>query len=171
MCTVKFILLVRGDSKFEMGDGKCPLVINLSPHPPTPPHPIGCPQLIKSSYFFLISPMCGSPPPSPHHLDDPESSHLWANRNMCWHIGRVWTNLHQSKHIIKTKLQVKSNSSLTNLCAIYFKNIQWTITKGTVSVVYLEDKKGPSEFKQSNLYISLQDCFFFFCGGSAILVL
>ena len=54
---------------------------------------------------------------------------------------------------------------------MYFKNIQWTlIQKGTVSVVYLEDKKDPSMFKQSNLHISPQDCFFFFCGGSAILV-
>ena len=54
---------------------------------------------------------------------------------------------------------------------MYFKNIQWTIIKKSmVSVVYLEDKKGPSEFKQSNLHISPQDCFFFFCGGSAILV-
>ena len=54
---------------------------------------------------------------------------------------------------------------------MYFKNIQWNIIKkGTVSVVYLEDKKGPSEFKQSNLHTSPKDRFFFFCGGSAILV-
>ena len=45
--------------------------------------------------------------------------------------------------IIKTKLQVKSNSNLTNLCDMHFKNIQCTIIKkGTVIVVYVEDKKG-----------------------------
>ena len=44
--------------------------------------------------------------------------------------------------IMKTKLQVKSNSNLTNLCGMHFKNIQYTIIKkGTVSVVYVEDKK------------------------------
>ena len=54
---------------------------------------------------------------------------------------------------------------------MYFKNIQWIIIKkSTVSVVHLEDKKGPSEFKQSNLHISSQDCFFFFCGYLAILL-
>ena len=54
---------------------------------------------------------------------------------------------------------------------MYFKNIQWIIIKkSTVSVVHLEDKKGPSEFKQSNLHISPQDCFFFFCGYLAILL-
>ena len=54
---------------------------------------------------------------------------------------------------------------------MYFKNIQWIIIKkSTVSVAYLEDKKGPSEFKQSNLHISPQDYFFFFCGCSAILL-
>ena len=43
---------------------------------------------------------------------------------------------------MKTKLQVKSNSNLTNLCGMHFKNIQYTIIKkGTVSVVYVEDKK------------------------------
>ena len=52
--------------------------------------------------------------------------------------------------IIKTKLQVKSNSNLTNLCAMHFrKNNRCTILKkGTVSVVYVEDKKCPSQFKQ-----------------------
>ena len=44
--------------------------------------------------------------------------------------------------IIKTKLQIKSNSNLTNLCAMHFKNTQYIIMKkGTVSVVYVEDKK------------------------------
>ena len=43
---------------------------------------------------------------------------------------------------MKTKLQVKSNSNLTDLCGIHFKNIQYTtIKKGTVKVVYVEDKK------------------------------
>ena len=59
--------------------------------------------------------------------------------------------------IIKTKLQVKSDSSnLTNLCGTHFKNIQCTIIKkSTVSIVYVEDKKvlGPSQFKQSNFLV------------------
>ena len=52
---------------------------------------------------------------------------------------------------MKTKLQVKPNSNLTNLSARHFrKNSQCTIIKkGTVSVVYVEDKKGPSQFKQT----------------------
>ena len=33
---------------------------------------------------------------------------------------------------------------------MHFKNIQCTIIKkGTISVVYVEDKKGPSQFKQT----------------------
>ena len=38
---------------------------------------------------------------------------------------------------------------------MHFKNIQCTIIKkGTVSVVYVEDKKkGPSQFKQSNFLV------------------
>ena len=44
--------------------------------------------------------------------------------------------------MIKTKLQVKPSSNLTNLCAIHFKNIQFTIIKkSTLSVVYVEEKK------------------------------
>ena len=44
--------------------------------------------------------------------------------------------------IIKTKLQVKSNSNLTNLYGRHFKNIWCTIIKkDTVSVVCVEDKK------------------------------
>ena len=44
--------------------------------------------------------------------------------------------------MIKTKLQVKPNSNLANLYTMHFKNIQYTIIKkGTVSVVYVEDKK------------------------------
>ena len=51
--------------------------------------------------------------------------------------------------IIKT-IQVKSNRNLTNLCARHLKNIQCiTVKKGTLSVVYVEDKKGPSQFKQT----------------------
>ena len=37
---------------------------------------------------------------------------------------------------------------------MHFKNIQCIIIKkGTVSVVYVEDKKGPSQFKQSNFLV------------------
>ena len=44
--------------------------------------------------------------------------------------------------IIKTKLQVKLNSNLANLCDMHFKNIRCNIIKkGTVIVVYVEDKK------------------------------
>ena len=52
---------------------------------------------------------------------------------------------------MKTKLQVKSNSNLTNLRAMHFrKNSQCTIIKkGTVTVAYIEDKKGSSQFKQT----------------------
>ena len=43
--------------------------------------------------------------------------------------------------IMKTKLRLKSNSNLTNICGIDFKNIQCTIIKkATVSVAYVEDK-------------------------------
>ena len=49
--------------------------------------------------------------------------------------------------ITKTKLQVKSNSNLTNLYAMHFKSIQSNIIKkGTVSAGYVEDKKGASQF-------------------------
>ena len=37
---------------------------------------------------------------------------------------------------------------------MYSKNIQCTIIKkGIESVVYVEDKKGPSQFKQSNFEV------------------
>ena len=37
---------------------------------------------------------------------------------------------------------------------MHFKNIQFTIMKkGIGSVVYVEDKKGPSQFKQSNFSV------------------
>ena len=53
---------------------------------------------------------------------------------------------------INTKLQVKSNSNLTKLCSMHSKNIQCTILKkGTVGVVYLEDKNGSSQFEQTTL--------------------
>ena len=53
---------------------------------------------------------------------------------------------------INTKLQVKSNSNLTKLCSMHSKNIPCTIIKkGTVGVVYLEDKKGSSQFEQTML--------------------
>ena len=40
----------------------------------------------------------------------------------------------------KNKTTIKSNSNLTNLSVMHFKNIQCTIIKkGTVSVVYVED--------------------------------
>ena len=52
---------------------------------------------------------------------------------------------------MKKKLHVKPNSNLTNLLARHFrKNSQCTINKkGAVSVVYVEDKKGPSQFEQT----------------------
>ena len=52
---------------------------------------------------------------------------------------------------MKKKLHVKSNSNLTNLLARHFrKNSQCTIIKkGAVTVVYVEDKKGPSQFEQT----------------------
>ena len=52
---------------------------------------------------------------------------------------------------MKKKLHVKPNSNLTNLLARHFRNnSQCTIIKkGAVSVVYVEDKKGPSQFEQT----------------------
>ena len=52
---------------------------------------------------------------------------------------------------MKTKLQVKLNSNLTNLCAMHFNNIQCTIIKkGIISVVYVEDKKRSEPVKHDD---------------------
>ena len=51
----------------------------------------------------------------------------------------------------KNKATRKSNSNLKNLLTMHFrKNSQCTIIKkGAVIVVYVEDKKRPSQFKQT----------------------
>ena len=94
---------------------------------------------------------------SPYHLDDSESPPPPpVGKHKYW--DDIWEEFERiyirANAYHNNKTTIKSNSNLANLWGMYSKNIQCTIIKkGIESVVYVEDKKGPSQFKQSNFEV------------------